>query len=430
MTCERTYSASYLRNLPEEERNAKLASLSDAEIVALKYDWQFWARDKQLPPEGDWFIWLILAGRGFGKTRAGAEYVIERAKQGYGPIALIGETAGDVRDTMVELGDSSILKVSPPDFVPEYEPSKRRLTWPNGVTATTFSGDSPDQLRGPQHATVWADEPAKWKYPEEAWDNMEMGLRLSDDPRCVATTTPRPIGLIQSLVGDDDVAVTQGSTYENEVNLSERFRDRVIAKYEGTRLGRQELHAELLTDNPGALWTHDLIEEYRVREGDAPAMKRIVVAVDPSGGGDDIGIGAAGLGVDGHGYVLEDVTTNGSPHHWGTVAVQCYRRHSGDRIVAERNFGGDMVESTIRTVDRQVPVKMVTASRGKQRRAEPVAAMYEQGKVHHVGALPELEDEMCTWDPDMDWSPNRMDWCVWALTELMLNHEGGGVLLA
>ncbi len=419
----RLYSAAAVAALPEPERAAFFAALSDEEASALAHDWAFWARDAQLPPPGDWFIWLILAGRGFGKTRAGAEYVIERARQGYGPIALIGETAADVRDVMVEVGESSILQVSPPDFRPVYEPSKRRLTWPNGVYATTYSGDKPDQLRGPQHATVWADEPAKWRYALDAWDNMEMGLRLSDDPRCIATTTPRPVALIRNLVEDPACVVVSGSTYENAANLSDRFRERIIAKYEGTRLGRQELHAELLTDNPGALWAHDLLDKHRTG-GTHPALVRVVVGVDPSGGGDEIGIVVAGRGHDGHAYVLADRTTGGSPNHWGKTAVGAYDEHAADRVVAERNFGGDMVESTLRTVRPNLPVTMVTASRGKQVRAEPVAALYEQGRVHHVGALPKLEDEMTQWDPDTcDWSPNRMDALVWALSDLMLERQ-------
>ena len=397
--------------------------MTDEELQALAYDWPFWAREKQLAPEGAWPVWLIMAGRGWGKTRAAAEWIIERARDGMGPIALIGETAADVRDTMVELGDSSILKISSPDFMPEYEPSKRRLTWPNGVTATTFSGDKPDQLRGPQHATVWADEPAKWRYATEAWDNMEFGLRVSDDPRVVASTTPRPIELIKNLVADDDVVVTVGSTYDNIANLSDRFKERIIAKYEGTRLGRQELHAELLTDNPGALWTSELIERHRCT-GAPPALRRVVIGVDPPGGKTECGIVAGGLGVDGHAYVIRDDSLEGSPNTWGARVNQTYIKAEADRVAAERNFGGDMVESTLRTVNPNMPVTLVNASRGKQRRAEPVAALYEQGKVHHVGTLATLEDEMTTWDPDMDWSPNRMDALVWMLTELMLQEKG------
>lgn len=419
----RIYSAATVAALPEGDRARFYASLTDDEAEVMETDWAFWARDAQLPPPGDWFVWLMLAGRGFGKTRAGAEYVIERARQGYGPIALIGETAADVRDVMVEVGDSSILKISPDDFRPQYEPSKRRLTWPNGVTATTYSGDEPDQLRGPQHATVWADEPAKWRYDIEAWDNMEMGLRLSDDPRCVATTTPRPTKLIRALVEDEHCVVTGGSTYDNAANLSDRFRERIISKYEGTRIGRQELHAELLTDNPGAMWTAELIEGTRTG-GTHPELTRVVVGVDPSGGGDEIGIIVAGRGHDGHGYVLTDKTLSGSPAAWGSAVVKAYDDGKADRVVAEKNFGGDMVLSTLHTVRGTLPVTMVTASRGKQLRAEPIAALYEQGKVHHVGILPKLEDEMCQWDPDTcNWSPNRLDALVWTLSDLMLGPE-------
>jgi phage terminase large subunit-like protein len=417
------YSAAFVASLPVEDREALVLGMDEDDAALWDRDWDFWARPEQKPPLGDWFIWLILAGRGWGKTRSGAEFVIDRARKGYGPIALIGETAADVRDVMVEVGESSILQISPPDFRPHYEPSKRRLTWPNGVYATTYSGDSPDQLRGPQHATAWADEPAKWKYAQECWDNMEMGLRLGDDPRCVATTTPRPVSLIKALVEDDDVMVVTGSTYDNAANLSDRFRQRVIARYEGTRLGRQELHAELLTDNPGAMWAHDLIEATRTG-GTHPALTRVVVGVDPSGGGDEIGIVVAGKGHDGHAYVLADRTLSGSPAAWARATVNAYDAHEADRVVAERNFGGDMVESTLHTVRSTLPVTMVTASRGKQVRAEPIAALYEQKKAHHVGTLAKLEDEMCQWDPDTcDWSPNRMDALVWALTELMLGPE-------
>jgi len=406
---------------------------TEEEAAELLHDWYGtrlkhfagWAREKQRPPEGNWFIWLILAGRGVGKTRAGAEWVIHRARQEKGPIALIGETAGDVRDTMVEVGESAILNVSPPDFRPEYEPSKRRLTWPNGVTATTFSGDEPDQLRGPQHETVWADEPAKWRYAEDAWDNMEMGLRLGSDPRCVATTTPRPIDLLDDgdgggLINDKDCAVVRGSTYENTQHLSPRFRKRILGKYEGTRKGRQELHAEILSDAPGALWSQDDIQALK----NHPSLRRVVVGVDPSGGGDEIGIVTAGVGVDGHGYVLSDDSCVASPKGWAQTVQRAYERHEADRIVAERNFGGDMVKSTIQSVDGSLPVSVVSASRGKQRRAEPVASLYEQGRVFHVGSLADLVDELTKWEPEgSDWSPNRLDALVWALTELMLGES-------
>lgn len=417
------------------ERREFLSSLSDAESAALLYDWNFWARDNQLTPPGDWYVWLILAGRGFGKTRIGAQWIIEQAKVPGVRLGLIGQTSADVRDTMVE-GESGILAVSPPDFKPHYEPSKRRLTWANGSRATTFSGDEPDQLRGPQHHKVWADEPAKWKYLQEAWDNMEFGLRLGDRPQVVATTTPRPIKLIKELVKDPQCHVTRGSTYENLGNLAPAFIQRVVKKYEGTRLGRQELKAEILDDNPRALWQRQLIEGLRVKE--APDLSRIVVGVDPMSGDTDdnpdleeqgaaAGIIVAGVtpGMDGHGYVLEDCTVTGTPQQWGYAAVDAYQRWNADCVVAEINQGGAMVKFVVATVARNmgvhVPYKAVHAARGKFTRAEPVSALYEQKRVHHVGCHPELEDEMCEWEPGMT-SPNRLDAAVWTLTELMVEN--------
>lgn len=403
----------------------------------LEYLWRFWARPKQLPPPGDWFIWLLMSGRGFGKTRTGAEWIIHRAKHGpFYPIALVGQTKADVRDTMVELGESSILKVSPPWFMPEYESSKRRLTWPNGMVATIFSGDEPDQLRGPQHGSAWVDELAKFKYPQETWDNLELGLRLGSTPQAVVTTTPRPIPIVKALVSDPAVYVTTGSSYENTTNLSARFIERVIQKYEGTRLGRQELHGDLLSDVPGALWSRDTLEECRVR--DAPQFVRIVVAVDPPAthgeNADECGIVVAGIDEHDHGYILEDLSRQASPAEWGRIAVDAFDRWQADRIIAERNNGGDMVEHVVRTEARdahaagrratsQIPYRAVWAARGKYTRAEPVAAEYERARVHHVGMFAELEDQMCSWVPGED-SPDRMDALVWALTDLMLQRQG------
>lgn len=420
------------KSLPPSKRKAVLKRLSSEQVNAISWFFVQYAREKQLPPGGWWLVWLIMAGRGWGKTRVGAEWVIERAKEGKGPIGLIGETAGDVRDLMVETGPSSIMKVSPPGFRPNYEPSKRRLTWPNGVTATTFSGDKPDQLRGPNLQTVWADEPAKWRYATEAWDNMEFALRDGADPRVVATTTPRPIDLIKNLVEDEDCVVTSGSTDENKGNLAPSFRKRIYGKYEGTRLGRQELHAELLTDTPGALWTYEQIEDLRVES--PPAMKRIVVAIDPavssSEDSDETGIVVVGRGVDNKGYVLEDLSGIYSPNGWANRAVKAFDKHEADRIIGEVNNGGDLVESNIRTVRKNAPFKQVRASRGKQVRAEPIAGLYEQRKVFHVGSLPKLEDQMTTWDPATSTkSPDRVDALVWGLTELILEHQselGGG----
>lgn len=406
------------------------------EQEALEYCWQFWARPNQLPPATDWYTWLILSGRGFGKTRIGAEWVINRAKHGPYPIAIVGQTKADVRDTMVELGESSIMKISSPWFMPVFEPSKRRLTWPNGMVATIFSGDDPDQLRGPQHGSAWIDELAKFKYPKECWDNLVLGLRLGDDPRAVVTTTPRPIPVVKELSTDDTTSVTTGATYENISNLSPVFIREVLKRYEGTRLGEQELYGRIMTDTPGALWTRDLLEKCRVRQ--APDMVRIVVAVDPgastSDSANNTGIVAVGLDAHRHGYVLSDVTCKKKPAGWGETVVRLFDSLHADCVVAEINQGGDMVGHVVETAARalhstgerpmpEVSFKTVRASKGKYTRAEPISALYEQKRVHHVGMFADLEDELCTWVPG-ETSPDRLDANVWGLTELMLGYVG------
>lgn len=408
-----------------------------AEQDALRYAWPFWARPNQLPPDGDWFTWLLLSGRGFGKTRTGAEWVTDRARHGpYFPIALVGQTKADVRDTMIEVGESAILKISPPWFRPEYEPSKRRLTWPNGMIATVFSGDEPDQLRGPQHGSAWVDELAKFRYPADSWDNLVLGLRLGDKPQAVVTTTPRPIPIIKSLLADSATRITTGSTFENVANLSPIFIREVIKRYQGTRLGQQELYGAVMLDTPGALWTRDVIESSRAKT--APDMVRIVVAVDPgastSDGANHTGIIANGTDILGHGYILADVSCKEKPAKWGEKVVRLYDSLNADAVVAENNNGGDMVEHVVITSakalfdkgERKTPhiaYRAVRASRGKYTRAEPISALYDQKRVHHVGLFAELEDELCTWVPGED-SPDRLDANVWGLTELMLNQPG------
>lgn len=366
----------------------------------------------------------MLAGRGFGKTRTGAEWVREQVESGKARrIALVGRTAADVRDVMVK-GESGILAISPPWCKPVYEPSKRLLTWPNGAIATTYSGDKPDQLRGPQHDKAWADELAAWRYPD-AWDQLQFGLRLGSAPQVAVTTTPRPTKLIRDLLKDPNTHPTRGTTYDNAGNMAPSFFSKIIRKYEGSRLGRQELNAELLDDTPYALWKRSQIDRLRLaKDARLPELKRLVVAVDPSVTSSEdsaeTGIVLAGLGMDGHGYVLEDLSLQGTPAEWAQVAVGIYRQKRADRLVAETNQGGEMVEHTLRTVDRNVSYRAVHASRGKVTRAEPIAALYEQGRVHHVGSLPELEDQMCEWVPGEP-SPDRMDALVWALTDLMLD---------
>lgn len=419
-----------------EQISQALASLTDDECEQLLHDWRFLARPSQLPPDGDWQNWLILAGRGFGKTRTGAEWAREQLKAGASRLGLIAPTASDARDVMVE-GESGLLAVcwagdkthdGVPLGRPSYEPSKRRLTWANGAIATLFSAEEPERLRGPQHDRLWCDELAAWKYLRETWDMAMFGLRLGDNPRTCITTTPKPLPLVKEIAKDERTVITKGSTFDNASNLAPTFLKAIKDKYEGTRLGRQELNAEILDDLPGALWSRDAIDNARVSK--APDLQRIVVAVDPSGtkgesdDGDEIGIVVAGKGVDGRGYVLADRTCKLSPDGWGRRAVAAYEEFRADRIVAERNFGGAMVEHVIRTIDRKAPYKEVTASRGKVARAEPVAALYEQGRVSHVGSFPELEDQMCQIDASGfigEGSPDRADALVWALTELLVD---------
>src|SRR5262245_43942347 len=308
--------ASRLALLPRAERQAFLARCTPAEVTALEYEWAgFWARPNQLPPPGNWRAWLILAGRGFGKTRAGAEQVIAWASPPRQRIALVAETAADARDVLIE-GDSGILACAPPWCKPVYQPTRRRLTWPNGSVATTYSGDSPDPLPGPQHHYAWVDELCKFQYPQDTWDNLELGLRLGSQPRAVITTTPRPMPLLRALLADPSIVVTRGATYENLINLAPSFKTRILERYEGTRLGRQELYAEVLEDTPGALWTRLLLEQTRVRQ--VPPLRRIVIGLDP---GHEAGIIVAGLGDDGHGYILEDLSISGSPATWAGQAI-------------------------------------------------------------------------------------------------------------
>src|SRR5215469_3537782 len=407
-------------------------------IAALANSWPAIARPNQLPPPGDWSIWLLLAGRGFGKTRTLAEWVCGQAASGRASrIALVAATAADARDVVVE-GESGILAVAPPWCRPVYESSKRRLTWPNGAIATTFSAEEPERLRGPQHDAAVCDELGSWARPE-TWEMLQFGLRLGRNPHCLVATTPRPTRLIRELLAREgrDVVVTRGSTYENRANLAPGFFDQVIRKYEGTRLGRQELLAEVLEDTPGALWNRDQLD--RCRQERPPALQRIVVAIDPAAtsgeDADETGIVIAGKDSDGHGYVLADLSGRYSPADWAQRAIAAYRTHKADRIVAEVNNGGDMVGATLRMVDPNIPFTAVHASRGKVVRAEPAAALYEQQRVHHVGMFPELEDQMCGFTTDFDrqragYSPDRVDALVWALSDLLVDPmKSDGIFL-
>lgn len=375
----------------------------------------------------------MLAGRGAGKTRMGAEWVRSEvcgdtplARGRVSRVALLAETAADGRDVLVE-GESGLLAVHPKAFRPMYEPSKRRLTWPNGAVATVFNGTEPDQLRGPQHDCSWCDELAKWRYARETFDQLQFGMRLGKHPRQIITTTPRPIEIIRELVTQantgDDVALTMGRTMDNAANLAAPFLKRIQDRYAGSRLGRQELEAEILDDAPGALWTRRGLDEHRRRE--APALKRVVVGVDPAvtagEEADETGIVVAGIGEDNRGYVLADYSTSATPEAWARKAVAAYREYQANTIVAEVNQGGDMVTAVIRSIDPSVPVQAVRATRGKHMRAEPISALYEQGRVSHIGGFAALEDQMCLMTSsgyEGEKSPDRLDALVWAMTAL------------
>lgn len=419
-----------------------LNSLGEGELLALPFLFEFWAHPHQLPPEGDWRTWVVMGGRGAGKTRAGAEWVrsmVEgsrpRDKGRARRVALVGETYDQVRDVMI-FGDSGILRSSPPDRTPKWEASKRRLVWPNGAEARAFSANDPEALRGPQFDAAWADELAKWPNGENTWDMLQFALRLGDDPRACVTTTPRNAEALTALLETPSTVVTRAPTEANRAHLAESFLREVRARYEGSRLGRQELDGELLLDVEGALWTHGMLDG--CRKDKVPELDRIVVAVDPPvtghAGSDACGIVVAGVRMRGpvqewEVWVLEDASiAAASPQAWAERAVEAYRKHEADRIVAEVNQGGAMVEAVIRQVEGAVPYKAVNASRGKVARAEPVAALYEQGRVHHVGGLGQLEDQMCLMALQGfqgKGSPDRVDALVWAVTELVLEARGG-----
>lgn len=417
-----------------------LTALTPQELDALVFDWRhFWARPEQIAPPGDWFIWLIKTGRGWGKTRTGSEFVREQVESGeWREVALVNDTARDTRDIMVE-GPSGILAVCPPWNKPKYEPSKSRVVWPSGAVAHLYAAEAPEALRGPQHDGAWADEAAKWtnlrKQDAEggtAWDNLLFGLRTGPAPRCVVTTTPRAIAWMKALEARKSVVTVSGSSYVNRANLAPAYYEEVIAPYEGTRLGRQEIYGELLDDIEGALWQRAILDQYRVVE--APTLRRIVVAIDPAGrvsdNADETGIIVAGVGQNGHGYILADLSGKYRPDEWALKAAHAYHNWKADRIVAEINFGADMVGMVLRTAGQHLPFKELRASRGKRIRAEPVAALYEQGKVHHVGTLSGLEDQQCTWDARTnEASPDRVDALVWALTELMLEGRQGVAII-
>jgi phage terminase large subunit-like protein len=418
-----------------------LVQESDCVVDCWGGDWGYFAHDYQRPPpradaQDAWTTWLLLGGRGAGKTRAGAEWVrsIARgappfAERAHRRIALIGETAHDVREVMVE-GVSGLMQIHPRAERPTWSPSRKRLEWSNGAVAQAFSADDPESLRGPQFEAAWLDELGKWRHAQAAFDMLQFGLRLGVNPRQVITTTPRPTPLIKRLIADPRTAVTRAATRANAFNLAPAFLENVVARYAGTRLGRQELDGEIIEDRPDALWSRALIETCRVPA--APSLARIVVAVDPPATSGKraaaCGLVAAGRAEDGALYVIADETAAGlSPAGWAARAVALWRRLDADALVVEVNQGGEMARAVIREVDASVPVTAVRAQRGKWLRAEPVAALYEQGRVKHAGVFPALEDEMCEFGLDglsSGRSPDRLDALVWALASLAFAREG------
>jgi phage terminase large subunit-like protein len=407
--------------------------------------WLLEARPNQRTPAGNWFGWLILAGRGFGKTRAGTEDFAAYGMANPGSrLGVIARTLEDGRDTCVE-GESGLISVIPGPEIAKWNRSLGELYLRNGTKYELFGSKEPDALRGPQFHRLWCDELASWIHVQKTWDMAMLCLRLGTDPRVVISTTPKPLRLVKELIARPDVVVTRGTTYENRANLAPPFFENVIGKYEGTRLGRQELGGEVLEDAPGALWTRQRIEDLRMVK--LPPLDRVVVGVDPAvsskATSSETGVVTCGLirrncpcgqrQDQPHGFVLADDSLRGSPGEWGKAAVRAYSLHRADRVIGETNNGGDLVESNVRSIDLNVSYDAVHASRGKKKRAEPVAALYEQGRVHHVGAFPELEDQMCLWegedeeddeseDTDFD-SPDRMDAMVWALTDLLLGKR-------
>lgn len=397
------------------------------------------ARAAQRPPNWEWDAWLLLAGRGFGKTRTGAEWSISKAREQERG-ALIGPTAADTRDILIE-GESGIMACAPPSFRPVYEPSKRRLTYPNGAVQIAYSADEPDRLRGPQHHYGWFDELAAWRRLQHAWDMAQLGMRLGDHPQICITTTPRPLPLVRELLKDEMCAVVRGSTYDNLHNLAPTFRRAVVSKYEGTTLGRQELDAEVLDDLPGAMWQRAWIR-YVKQDGTLPEFRTVTVAVDPAGTGrgDETGIVVVARGLDGHDYVLDDRSEKMTPDQTARRAYQARDEYQARDVVVEDNGGKDWIEGVLKSVwkhelrrEGPPPIRRVNASQGKKLRAQPVAMRYEQGRVFHTDTLPELEDQMCTWIPDEETvpkSPDRVDALVHGVAHHMRLYDRGETALA
>lgn len=411
--------------LSPEKQNELLAPFQEHEAGLLDFDFFLNARREQLAPPGDWSIWIILAGRGFGKNYSGSNWLIDKHLSGLARNSgIVAATSSDLRRYCIE-GPSGILAQAPSYFRPRDVPSKSRLEWPNGTVTHYFTSEKPNRLRGPNLDYAWCDELTYWKYVQDTWNMLSFALRLGKRPQRIITMTPRPIKLLRDLLKREgkDVVVTRGSTYDNIDNLAEDFVREIKDTYEGTRLGRQEIGGELLNEAEGALWNHDMIGE--LRQDTDPKLIRIVVGVDPSTtsgeNADEAGIVVAGKDKDGIGYVLGDHSFRGSPNSWASKAIECYHQYGANCIIAEKNQGGEMISTIIHNIDKHVPVKLVHASVGKVARAEPVAVQYERGKVKHCRVFRELEDEMCNFVPgDITESPNRVDAMVWAMTDLVV----------
>lgn len=420
-----------------EDLEVILAQLPPNKAEELIYTWEFWARPQQIAPQGDWNTWFINAGRGFGKTRAGVEWVRSKVKQGHKRIAAIAATNSDIERVMIN-GESGFLArcwkgdkdhKGRPLGQPTWSPTKRLLTWENGAYVQFFSAEEPERLRGPQFEAAWCDELAAWNRDRDTWDMLQFCLRLGKHPQVCVTTTPKPTKLVRDILKNPKTTVTYGSTFDNSANLASTYLDAVKSQYEGTRLGRQELYAEILDEASGALWNRGMLATCEVEVEDlvafAETLARVVVAVDPAvssnSESDMTGLIVAGQDINGVCYVLEDATDRYTPEGWASKAIELYHQYGADRIVAERNQGGDMVKYTFKTVDETIPIKLVHASRGKFARAEPVSALYERGRVKHAKGLDALEDQMVQWEPlGSTGSPDRLDAMVWAITELAL----------
>ena len=435
----------HLKSLPRSRRQGAFEEIEhDLPLhlaTKVRFQWPLWARPSQMEPDDPWRIWLLLAGRGFGKTRTGAEWVRARVESGLSSrIALVARTPHEVRDIMIQ-GDSGILNVCPPWNMPAWESSKRRLTWPNGAMAFAFSSYEPDQLRGPQFDAAWCDELASWQYPQFTWDNLAFGLRLGHDPKCVVTTTPKPIELLRELTTRKDVEITTGSSYDNKRNLPPGFIDSIATRYDGTNTGLQEIYAQLLREADGALWKREWIDGHRLESAPEDIYMK-TVAIDPAvtfnpGRSDETGIIVAGISDGAYRsdhekryWVLEDASGIMTPDAWARRAVELAHKHNAEFITGETNQGGALIETVLRHAPggADIRFKGVHATQGKRARAEPVAAIYEQGRAHHVGQFTQLEDQMCAWTPRSSNSPDRMDALVWAINGLT-EHSRSGIWL-